>query len=60
MFVDENSRWPRPDPPRPRPSPPPRSEAAARLFLVFALLTALLPFSLGSCAALVRYVADRL
>ena len=57
MFIDENSVWPRPEPPPPKPSR--GSDVTARVFLVLALLVAFMPFSLGSCAAVVVYVSDR-
>jgi hypothetical protein len=56
MFIDEHSVWPREEPAK-RPEPAPSSDGPARLFLVVALLATFLPFSLGSCVALVRYVA---
>ncbi len=55
MFIDENSVWPREEPAK-QPEPARSSDGAARLFLVFALLAAFLPFSLGSVVAIVRYV----
>lgn len=58
MFVDENSVWPRPEP-TPRPEASGSPERAARLFLIFALVVAFLPFSLASLVDLVRFVASR-
>lgn len=56
MFIDEHSVWPREEPAK-RPEPAPSADGPARLFLFLALTTFFLPFSIGSCVALVRYVA---
>ncbi|WP_375428881.1 hypothetical protein [uncultured Sphingomonas sp.] len=57
MFIDEHSVWPREEPAEP-PEPARSSEGAARLFLVMALVTFLMPFSIGSFAALIRFLAS--
>ena len=58
MFIDEHSVWPREEPAkRPQPAPSPSPDGPARLFLFLALTTFFLPFSIGSAAALIRYVA---
>ena len=58
MFVDEHSVWPRPEPGPERPSgPTPSSRRAARRFLAFALIVALLPFSPATLALLLRFLA---
>lgn len=60
MFVDENSIWPRPEPERrperPRPAP---ADRPARLFLILAVVAALLPFSPATIAALIYYLAGQ-
>ena len=55
MFLDDTHEWPRDENPR-RPTAKPGNRTAARLFLILALATAFLPFSLPVAVDIARYL----